>query len=198
MLKNKRQKISSFPQADYAGLVLSAPALDVEMGPVLKVQAALGGLLSAVVPKARIVPAVDPKFLNKDSQKVAEYVNDPLNSPGNLPARVGNEALKGFKWLRPRYGDFTLPILALHGGQDKVTSLKGTRAFVDGASSSDKTLTVVQDGYHEMLFETNGPELIHQIGTWILAHAKKTAAAAENGGGSMNNNSNTEGTAAKL
>ena len=48
----------------WAGLVLSSPALDVEWSPMLRVQAAVGGLLAAVVPRARIVPAVRPEDMS--------------------------------------------------------------------------------------------------------------------------------------
>lgn len=45
-----------------------------------RIQAALGGLLAAVVPRARIVPAVDPKDMNPDASRVQSYLSDPLNT----------------------------------------------------------------------------------------------------------------------
>jgi len=78
----------------WAGLLLCSPALDVEWTPILRVQAALGNVLSAVVPKARIVPAVHPQDINQDPVKVKAYIDDPLNTVGPLPARTGNEGLK--------------------------------------------------------------------------------------------------------
>lgn len=78
----------------FAGLLLCSPAVDVEWTPVLRMQAAVGNLLASVVPKARIVPAVDPKNLNKDPKKVEEYLNDPLITAGPMASRTANETLK--------------------------------------------------------------------------------------------------------
>ena len=38
---------------------------------------------------------------------------------GNLPIRTGNEVLRGMRWLRKRWPEFTLPIYAHHGAADK-------------------------------------------------------------------------------
>lgn len=138
-------------QRRWAGLLVCSPAMDVEMGLVLKIQAALGGLLAAVVPRARIVPAVDPKDMNPDPKCVEQYCADPLNTVGNLPARTGNECLKAMRWLRARWPEFALPIYMHHGEGDKCTSPKASQAFVAAAGSADKTANIVPGGYHEVL-----------------------------------------------
>jgi acylglycerol lipase len=114
-------------QSKWNGLVFSAPAIDVEWTPVLKVQAALGNLLAAVVPKARIVPATDPKFMNRDPAKVKEYVEDPLNTVGSVAARTANESLKAFRQLGQQTSEVTVPLYAHHGTGDKVTSFNATK-----------------------------------------------------------------------
>lgn len=55
--------------------------------------------------------------------QVEDYVNDKLNFVGPVRARTGNEILKGFRALEPRYSQLTLPILAVHGTSDRCTSL---------------------------------------------------------------------------
>ena len=49
-----------------AGLVLASPAMDVEKGPILKVQAALAPALAAAMPWARLVPAVRTEDMSED------------------------------------------------------------------------------------------------------------------------------------
>jgi len=114
-------------QPKWRGLILSAPAIDVEWTPVLRVQAALGNILAAVVPKARMVPAAEPKFMNRDPEKVKEYVEDPLNTVGPLATRTANESLKAFDQLGKQIGKITLPLYAHHGTDDKVTSFAATK-----------------------------------------------------------------------
>lgn len=76
--------------------------------PLCRVQAAVGGLLSALVPRAKLVPAVRPEDMSQDPAVVAAYVNDPLNTQGNVRARTGNEMLRGFaevrRWAGVRVG----------------------------------------------------------------------------------------------
>lgn len=57
-----------------AGLVLSSAAVDVEWTPVLRLQAPLGGLLAAVAPRARLVPAVRPQDMSSDPATVEHYI----------------------------------------------------------------------------------------------------------------------------
>lgn len=114
-------------QSKWKGLILSAPAIDVEWTPVLRVQAALGNILAALVPKARIVPAAEPKYMNRDPEKVKEYVEDPLNSVGSLATRTAHESLKAFDQLGQKTGEITLPLYAHHGTADKVTSFAATK-----------------------------------------------------------------------
>lgn len=62
------------PRPPLAGLVLSSAAVDVEWTPILRIQAPLGGLMAAVMPRARIVPAVRPEDMSTDAATVAAYV----------------------------------------------------------------------------------------------------------------------------
>lgn len=114
-------------QSRWKGLLISAPAIDVEWTPILKVQAAIGNLLAAVVPKARIVPATDPKFMNRDPAKVKEYIEDPLNTVGSVAARTANESLKAFRQLGQQSAEVKVPLYAHHGTDDKVTSFNATK-----------------------------------------------------------------------
>ena len=105
-----------------------------------RVQAAIGALLAAVIPRARVVAAVRPEDMNTDAACVREYVEDPLNTIGNLAARTGYEGLNAMQRLRRRWPEFEVPIFALHGCADKCTSHAATRAFVEAAASKDKVI----------------------------------------------------------
>lgn len=54
--------------------------------------------------------------------QVREFVADPLCFVGNVRARTANEFLKGFRDVQRREAELVLPILAMHGTADKITS----------------------------------------------------------------------------
>lgn len=158
-------------QSGWNGLLLSSPLLDVEWTMTLRIQAALSSVLSATVPKLRMVPKVVAAHMNRDPEKVKEYENDELVYHSNLPVRSGSEMLKGFKSFEKEKKEFVLPIYAHHGTADKVTSYEATRAFVTESSSTDTTFIPVPGGYHEVLFEECGDDVLQGMIDWILQHA---------------------------
>ncbi|GLI60601.1 hypothetical protein VaNZ11_002774 [Volvox africanus] len=162
----------------FAGLIMQSPAIDVEWTPVLKIQAALGNLLAAIVPRAQLVPAVRPEDMSQDPAVVKEYMEDPMIYKGNVRALSGNEILKGFRALAPRRTELKLPIFAIHGTSDRCTSLPALREMLKHVSSTDVTLEEVAGGYHELLHGPEKEAVRKSIGDWILAHATVAPGAA--------------------
>ncbi|GIL65895.1 hypothetical protein Vafri_19531, partial [Volvox africanus] len=162
----------------FAGLIMQSPAIDVEWTPVLKVQAALGNLLAAIVPRAKLVPAVRPEDMSQDPAVVKEYMEDPMIYKGNVRALSGNEILKGFRALAARRTELKLPIFAIHGTSDRCTSLPALREMLKHVASTDVTLEEVAGGYHELLHGPEKEAVRKSIGDWILAHATVAPAAA--------------------
>lgn len=54
-----------------------------------RAQAPVSGLLGRLVPRARIVPAVRPEDMSPEPDVVKAYIEDPLNTVGNVPVRTG-------------------------------------------------------------------------------------------------------------
>ncbi|GIL91124.1 hypothetical protein Vretimale_9569 [Volvox reticuliferus] len=161
----------------FAGLIMQSPAIDVEWTPVLKIQAALGSLMAAIVPRAKLVPAVRPEDMSQDPAVVKEYLEDPMIYKGNVRALSGNEILKGFRALVARRAELKVPILAIHGTSDRCTSLPALREMLKHVSSTDVTLEEVAGGYHELLHGPEKEAVRKSIGDWILAHATAAPAA---------------------
>lgn len=167
-------------QSSIAGLVLLAPALGVTLTPVMRLQNAIAPVLFLLVPKARIVPAVRPEDLNADPVEVTKYLNDPLNTTGNVRVGSAFSTKEGMALCQKLWPSLTAPILAFHGDVDKCTEPAFTKAFVQAARSDDKRFVSVEGGYHEFLHSPDGPGIKAQIGDWILARtAEKTAKAPD-------------------
>lgn len=164
-------------QSGWAGLLVCSPAMGVEFTPMLRVQAALGSLMASIIPRARIVPAVRPEDMNTDPQCVKEYLEDPLNTIGNLAARTGYETLQAMERLQKRWPELSLPLYAHHGDTDRCTSLASTRAFVDASPSKDKTFYTIEGGYHEILFGPGSEAVVTRMADWILQRSGSSGTA---------------------
>lgn len=62
------------------------------------------------------------KTVGPSAAQVADFAADPLNFVGNVRAKTANELLKGFREVQQRQTELALPLLALHGTQDHITS----------------------------------------------------------------------------
>jgi hypothetical protein len=55
-------------------------------------------------------------------RQVNRFADDALNFVGNVRARTANEIMRGFRDVQRKEAQLTLPILAMHGTADKITS----------------------------------------------------------------------------
>ncbi len=157
------------------GLVLMSAAMDVEWNIVLHVQAALGGALSALLPNVPLVPAVNVSDLSRDPAVVAAFNADPLVAHSKTKCRMGFEVLHAFRALAPRYKEFTLPLLAMHGTADRVTSLPAVRRLVEAAGSADKQLVPWEGAFHELFNEPEQAAVMDKLTSWLLERAQAPA-----------------------
>lgn len=78
-------------------------------------------------------------------------------------------------WISGNAQRMKIPFLILHGDSDKVTSVLGSKRFVANAASTDKSVQVIEDGYHIMLGygieEQITNQVFGQIISWLLIHS---------------------------
>lgn len=97
-----------------------------------------------------------------------EYVEDPLNFVGPVRVRTARKIEAAMTALKKRYSEITVPVFGQHGSMDKCTSIRAHRAFMEGISSADKTLSLVEGGYHELLMGPQKDKCMATIADWIL------------------------------
>ncbi|MFN7163232.1 MAG: lysophospholipase [Hyphomonas sp.] len=149
-----------------AGVVLSAPALLVEIGGALK---AVAGLVSRLAPGARLTPPIAPASLSRIEAEVEAYKSDPqicLEAPS---ARLGATAIAVSEDGWRRYDDWRAPVLIVHGAKDVATPAKGSERFFGMIRSADKTLEIFPEGYHELLNDLDRDEALALILGWLEA-----------------------------
>jgi alpha-beta hydrolase superfamily lysophospholipase len=160
----ERLSLSTTP---LAGVILIAPFIDVHRPLHLRIQEALGPLLSALVPRTRLVDAALPENLSVDPVAVHNYVSDPLNIKQKIAIRPAFLCGNATYWLKEHSHGFHLPLLAIHGAKDVCTSPYHTAQFVEACASKDKTFTSIEDGCHLLLHGPKQEQIVNMIANWI-------------------------------
>ena len=162
-------------QADVNGLLLSAPALAADAGGGAKFGAHFA---SALFPGAGALSLPIDKF-SRAPDVIAAAKSDPLVDLSDVPARTVAGLLDTMDRIAEHRAEFTLPILAIHGEADEITLPRGSKEFVTGAASKDRSLWSCPKLVHDLLHEPEHDAIIRSIGEWLSAHAPaKTGDAA--------------------
>ena len=81
--------------------------------------------------------------------------------------RLITEILRTADRVLKNAANISLPMLILHGGDDKMASPSGSEKLYAGISSSDKTLKIYPGLYHEIFLEPEKLEIYATIHTWL-------------------------------
>lgn len=117
--------------------------------------AATAGPLLGRLPGVRIRAPFDPAMLSHDEGVVRAFSEDPLVVPSITTRLVFGMARTARRCLREAR-QVTLPWLAVHGEQDEIAPVSGSRALIDALGSADKQLVVLPGARHEVHNESPG------------------------------------------
>ena len=67
------------------------------------------------------------------------------------------------------YHKWKVPTLIVHGSEDAYTDVAGSKCLFDTINSTDKTLSIVPEGYHELLNDAAGDQVLKEVLEWIDA-----------------------------
>lgn len=155
-------------QDEIAGLVSSGCPITID-STVPPIMVTLGNFLNRVTPTLPLI-ALSLEAVSRDPAVVAAFENDPLVHAGRVRVRMavgGNNAIVA---LRPRLGEIHIPLLVLHGGDDRTTPVAGSHMLYERASSPDKTLKIYPGLYHEIHNEPEKAEVLADITNWLDTH----------------------------
>jgi len=150
------------------GAVISGAAVE----PVDKtkpLQLAVGRVLSRVRPTLSTKWKFGGAGVSRDPAVVQAYDTDPLvNNQSSL--RWGMEFLSAIDRVKSRAAEIKLPVLLVHGGDDRVVSPDGSRRLFEQISSTDKELKVYPGRFHEAHNDFGREEVLSDIVRWLDAH----------------------------
>lgn len=150
---------------DYHLMVLSGPAVDAreQVSTLLALVADVVGTIAPGLP----VQELPADAVSRDPEVVAAYEADPLVYHGKVPAGVG-KALIGIGETMPRRAAaLTAPLLVVHGEEDKLIPVAGSRKLVECVGSSDVALKVYPGLYHEVFNEPERAVVLDDVVSWI-------------------------------
>jgi acylglycerol lipase len=158
-----------------SGLVVSGPAVATEAVPApLK---AITATLSKLAPTLPVFK-IEDDAVSRDPLVVQRYQDDPLNHPGKLPARTLGEIMRGMDTIPRDAAALRVPLLLLHGGEDRLCPPEGSRVIHAGAGSADKTLKVYDGLYHEIFNEPEREQVLDDLVAWLAARVTREVVAS--------------------
>lgn len=124
--------------------------------------------LSYITPHTHVF-GLNNKDFSRDPAVVESMNNDLLIKGESQPAQTAAAMIRADERLRKEFPQITLPLLIMHGTEDKATKPSGSQHFYEQAGSRDKTLKLYEGHYHDLLNDIDKEVVMADIRQWIDA-----------------------------
>jgi alpha-beta hydrolase superfamily lysophospholipase len=124
-------------------------------------------VLGALMPNTPIASGLDPTSISRDEKVVQAYINDPLVHD-KITLGFGRIMTGITGWVLAHAGEFSLPLLLLHGKAD-VLAFPSSSTEVAAALKEKCTLVLWDDAYHELHNEPEKEEVFKTMTQWMDA-----------------------------
>ncbi len=150
---------------NYDMMVLSGPtvAAQDQVSAPMRLAAKVLGRIAPGLP----VQELDAGAISRDAAVVAAYNADPLVYHGKIPAGIGRALLGVGETMPRRAPALTAPLLVVHGSDDRLVPVAGSRRLVECVGSTDVQLTVYPGLYHEVFNEPEREQVMDDVVAWI-------------------------------
>jgi len=149
-----------------AGVVLSSAALLVDANLPTRL---IGTALAPLLPNLPARAALDAAGISRLADEVERFTTDPLITHGPVRLLLGTTTVRVARAAWAQYGRWTVPTLLIHGTADVFTDPEGSRRFFAAIASEDKTLHLVEGGFHELLNDADRDETLGVVLDWLEA-----------------------------
>jgi alpha-beta hydrolase superfamily lysophospholipase len=147
-----------------SGIIATAPAIQPGFKvPFLKI--ILGKFGRIVFPSLTQENGLELKYLSHDQAIIEAYKNDPLVH-NLVSAQVGMGILEWGNWLEKNVSTADLPVLIMHGSEDKLTNYEASKAFANNFKG-DVTFESWEGMYHEIHNEIGKERVLNYTLDWI-------------------------------
>ena len=151
---------------NYDLMVLSGPAVAAQdlVNPADGVRRQRAG--RAACPACRCRSSTTDS-ISRDPAVVEAYTTDPLVYHGRVPAGIGRALLQVGETMPQRAPALTAPLLVVHGSDDRLIPVDGSRRLVECVGSTDVELKVYPGLYHEVFNEPERDQVLDDVVSWI-------------------------------
>ena len=160
-------------QAEYAGAILSGPAIKPAEEPS-RLMIFISRLLSRLLPKMGVL-GLDANGVSRDPKVVSDYLADPLVYTGKISARLAKEMFEAMHRVQAEARTIRVPMLILHGAEDSLAAPEGSQYLYDHLGSPDKQIKIYPHLFHEIFNEPEREAVLADVTGWIDAHLPKAA-----------------------
>jgi alpha-beta hydrolase superfamily lysophospholipase len=147
-----------------ASAVTSGPAL--ALGAVSPFRIALARAARRLLPRLAIGSGLDPEGLSRDPEVVRRYLADPL-IVRTMTTSLGAELLAAAPRTAALAGDVEVPLLMLHGEEDPLCAVEGSRAFHAGLRTTGSALRTYPKLRHEIFNEPEREAIWQDVLDWL-------------------------------
>ena len=128
-------------------------------------------ILAKLLPTLALLSLDLDKF-SRDPRVVQQCKDDLLVDEGNGPVRTAAQLLNAMDFIDAHMEELSVPLLAMHGSADEITSPDGSRDLVRRAQSADKTLKIYDGLYHDLWHEPEKRQVMSDAAAWMDARAR--------------------------
>ncbi|BBI34259.1 alpha/beta hydrolase [Cohnella abietis] len=151
-------------QPKLAGAIVTGPWLKLAFKPP-SLQATIGKIIERIYPKYTNNRPMVAESLTTDPEMIKRYVSDQLGH-GQITAKFFFGVQRAGLWALNHAQDLKVPLLLMHGGDDRVTSIHASLQFAEHTKAL--TTWLEWPGYkHELHNETGREEVFAVIRDWL-------------------------------
>lgn len=136
----------------FKGIVLSGPATCTKTKAASPFKVKLARILGWILPNLPIVP-LDFTILTRNEDAMQARKNDPLMWHGYANAGWCSAMFNAIQSIENNISTVEWPFLLIHGDDDKICDISGSKVFYEMAPSLDKTFKIYPKAYHCLLEE---------------------------------------------
>lgn len=121
-------------------------------------------VLGSIMPKSTISNGLDVTAISHDKNVIDAYQNDPLVHD-RISLGFGKIMIGVNKWTQEHAGEFSLPLLLLHGKADTIAFPSGSIEFAEKVPKS--RLVLWDKAFHELHNEPEKEEVFKTMTDWM-------------------------------
>uniref|UniRef100_A0A8C7X0P5 Monoglyceride lipase n=1 Tax=Oryzias sinensis TaxID=183150 RepID=A0A8C7X0P5_9TELE len=127
--------------SEISGVVLIGPMVQMNPESATPFKVFVAKLLNHMMPSLTL-GSIESRWVSRDKTQVEAYDNDELNYHGRLRVSFGIQLMGAAERIEREIPSISWPFLILHGDDDKLCDIRGSKMMHEKAASSDKKLKV--------------------------------------------------------